>query len=343
MVPVCKRKIRSGSFQLPTTTTENTSDMNPDRPLRSIMTVQRKLSSDVHQGAKRTKSFNLAYSIYNPHLLQSNHRPLLMVHGGPGIPSDYLKPIAKHIQNRSVILYDQIGCGDSSEPSDIEAYSLDLALDDLKKLILHVGIQTSGFHLLGHSFGGILAYEYLLHSMTKEEQGSTDSNVLSLSLCSTPMEISSTTTDSEELLDSIQKERNLTEKEAQRLFHSSFICRSQNDMIPKALQVAYSKRGSVYTCDLVQDISLKKAPMNTFKSIPPIMLLRGEYDICSPEQCFGLRRILEERESTSIACKTLENCSHYPMLENPSLFIESLDGFLLDIDDTDSNVSLPLQ
>lgn len=343
MVPVCKRRIRSGSFQLApaedTKTSNNKDRVHPsNRPIMSILTVQRKLTSDVHQGAKRMKSFNLAYSIYNPHLLTSHKlRPVLMIHGGPGIPSDYLKPMAKKIQNRSVILYDQIGCGESSEPSDIEAYSLDLATEDLEKLILHIGIEKSGFHVLGHSFGGILAYKYLLRSLNKEERSMVP-NILSLTLCSTPMDISSTTMDSEQLLDSIRnkEKQNLTEQESQRLFHSTFICRSQNNMIPKALQEAYTKRGSIYTCDHVQHVSLKSLK-NTIKTLPPIMLLRGEFDFCSPEQCFGLKYLLQSDDDSlygSFLCKTLENCSHYPMLEDPSLFTKSLGDFLLNTDET---------
>lgn len=349
MIPERKLRIRSGSFQLfavedpktsPVTSPGggNRNNKDQNRPIMSILTVQRRLASEMHQLSKRIKTFNLAYSIYNPHLLTSKKlRPLLMIHGGPGIPSDYLKPLAKSIQNRSVILYDQIGCGDSSEPSDIEAYSIDFALEDLEKLILHIGIQTSGLHLMGHSFGGILAYKYMVSSLSREDS-STIPNILSLTLCSTPMDIASTMIESEQMFDSIcnKEEQNLTEQEAQRFFHSTFICRSHNNIIPTALQEAYAKRGSVFTCDNVQDVSLQFSK-NTVKTLPPpTMLLRGEYDFCSPEQCFGMQYILQADDDSQFGpflCKTLEKCSHYPMLEDLSLFTKYLGGFLMDIDE----------
>lgn len=348
MVPERKLRIRSGSFQLfavedtesspvASTGSSNRNIKDQNRPIMSILTVQRRLASEMHQGSKRMKSFNLAYSIFNPHLLTSKKlRPLLMIHGGPGIPSDYLKPVAKRIHNRSVILYDQIGCGDSSEPSDIEAYSIEFALEDLEKLILHIGIETSGFHLMGHSFGGILAFKYMMSSLNREES-SVIPNILSLTLCSTPMDIASTMIESEQMFDSIcnNEEQNLTEQEAQRFFHSTFICRSQNNIIPKALQEAYAKRGSVFTCDNVQDVSLQ-FPNNTVKKLPPTMLLRGEYDFCSPEQCFGFKYILQadgDIQYAPFVCKTLENCSHYPMLEDLSLFTKYIGGFFMDIDE----------
>src|SRR5580692_12753076 len=42
--------------------------------------------------------------------------PLLCLHGGPGMPHDYLEPLAGLAEARPVIFYDQLGCG-RSEPA----------------------------------------------------------------------------------------------------------------------------------------------------------------------------------------------------------------------------------
>src|SRR2546421_539893 len=42
--------------------------------------------------------------------------PLLTLHGGPGYPHDYLKPLEQLSDERPVILYDQLGCGKSDRP-----------------------------------------------------------------------------------------------------------------------------------------------------------------------------------------------------------------------------------
>lgn len=44
--------------------------------------------------------------------------PLLALHGGPGVPHDYLEPLAALADERPIIFYDQLGCGKSDRPDD---------------------------------------------------------------------------------------------------------------------------------------------------------------------------------------------------------------------------------
>ena len=44
--------------------------------------------------------------------------PLLVLHGGPGASSYYLKPLAALAADRPVIFYDQLGGGRSDRPAD---------------------------------------------------------------------------------------------------------------------------------------------------------------------------------------------------------------------------------
>ena len=44
--------------------------------------------------------------------------PLLVLHGGPGIPHDYLANLALLGDERPVVFYDQLGCGKSDRPED---------------------------------------------------------------------------------------------------------------------------------------------------------------------------------------------------------------------------------
>lgn len=43
--------------------------------------------------------------------------PLLAVHGGPGLPHDYMTALARLANEREVIFWDQLGCGRSERPS----------------------------------------------------------------------------------------------------------------------------------------------------------------------------------------------------------------------------------
>src|SRR5690349_15871298 len=43
--------------------------------------------------------------------------PLIVVHGGPGVPHQYLQSLEELANDRPVIFYDQLGCGKSDRPT----------------------------------------------------------------------------------------------------------------------------------------------------------------------------------------------------------------------------------
>ena len=51
--------------------------------------------------------------------------PLLTLHGGPGAGHDYLEPLEGLGTDRSVVFYDQLGCGKSDLPDDRELWQID--------------------------------------------------------------------------------------------------------------------------------------------------------------------------------------------------------------------------
>jgi pimeloyl-ACP methyl ester carboxylesterase len=60
----------------------------------------------------------------------SGRLPVVILHGGPGVPSDYLEPLELLARSgREGIRYDQLGCGRSDHP-DVPA--LKRALEELE-------------------------------------------------------------------------------------------------------------------------------------------------------------------------------------------------------------------
>lgn len=85
--------------------------------------------------------------------------PVLMLHGGPGGSHDSFDPLEKLASTkRTVFLYDQAGCGDSDGPRDRSLWTIELFLDQLAAVRRELG----RVHLLGHSWGGMLALEHAL-------------------------------------------------------------------------------------------------------------------------------------------------------------------------------------
>ena len=50
--------------------------------------------------------------------------PLLLLHGGPGAPSNYLRPLEQIAVDRPVIFYDQLGAGRSPAPADNSLWNM---------------------------------------------------------------------------------------------------------------------------------------------------------------------------------------------------------------------------
>ncbi|KPI10847.1 proline-specific peptidase [Actinobacteria bacterium OK074] len=88
--------------------------------------------------------------------------PLVVLHGGPGAGHDYTLRIAGIArQGREVIHYDQLGIGRSTHLPEKGAdfWTVQLFLDELDTVLKELGI-ADGYHLLGQSWGGMLAAEH---------------------------------------------------------------------------------------------------------------------------------------------------------------------------------------
>jgi len=87
--------------------------------------------------------------------------PLLCLHGGPGVPHDYLEPLeALAAGGRQVVFYDQLGCGNSDVPDDPSLWRMERFLEEIDAV--RKALQLEDIHLLGQSWGGMLAMQYAL-------------------------------------------------------------------------------------------------------------------------------------------------------------------------------------
>ncbi len=86
--------------------------------------------------------------------------PLLVLHGGPGVPSYYLDSLRALASDRPVVLYDQLGCGRSDRPADTSLYRAERFVAEVGQVRDALGLGR--VHLLGQSWGGMLAAMYVL-------------------------------------------------------------------------------------------------------------------------------------------------------------------------------------
>lgn len=96
---------------------------------------------------------------------RSEKTPLVLLHGGPGSSHNYFEVLDKlaEIDNRRIIMHDQLGCGKSSIPDDHpELYTKETWVKELMALGEHLALRK--IHLLGQSWGGMLALIYMCDS-----------------------------------------------------------------------------------------------------------------------------------------------------------------------------------
>ncbi len=86
--------------------------------------------------------------------------PLILLHGGPGSTHwgfQVLEPLA---DERPVVFYDQLGCGSSDRPNDLSLWTVERFVEELS--LLRKALRLDRVHILGHSWGSMLATDYYL-------------------------------------------------------------------------------------------------------------------------------------------------------------------------------------
>jgi proline iminopeptidase len=258
--------------------------------------------------------------------------PLLVLHGGPGSSHDYLLNLSALGEERPVSLYDQLGCGRSDRPPDPSLWRLDRYVRELDALVESLGYPRC--HLLGHSWGTLLALDWTLAHRDR---------VASLTLVSPCLSLRRVREDMDRLKKALPKAvqdviamheaEGTTQsgmyRAATRLFYQQHVCRLPE--WPEALvrtQSAFawdvyrtmwgpsefSVTGNLSGCereDRLGEIGV------------PVLYACGRHDEITPESTAAYH----ERTPGS-RMEVFESSSHTPNLEEPERFLEVVAGFL---------------
>lgn len=247
----------------------------------------------------------MRYRIFRPRQLHMTPPPLVVLHGGPGVPSNYLVPLVNVITDRAIILYDQLGSGLSARPADRCCYSIQLAVTDLHALVTKAW-KIEKFHLYGQSFGGILAFEYL-----KSYGG-----CLSVTLSSTTTETKLAASEIDKML---AENGAATDKaRALEIFRQKHECRVVP--MPLPLQDAYAQASVIYRgMGAIRDY---KAACSTPIACPALVL-RGQHDFVTQQCIDGWSDLLSQSQTV-----VLGGCSHHGLLEREQMYGDVILSFL---------------
>jgi len=86
---------------------------------------------------------------------------VLLLHGGPGFSHDYFECFEDFLpkEGMEIYYYDQLGCGNSDKPADTTLWNIPRYVEEVEQV--RKGLGLDNFYLLGHSWGSMLAMEYL--------------------------------------------------------------------------------------------------------------------------------------------------------------------------------------
>jgi proline-specific peptidase len=142
---------------------------------------------------------------------EGNGTPVILLHGGPGFTSIYMKSAEALGDARKVVRYDQLGAGHSSKATDTAMFTIKHFVAELEALRAHLGYDK--VNLLGHSWGTILALEYYREHPT---------HVASLILASPALDIPEWERHARELVKSLpdSMQRTIAKREAEKNFEA---------------------------------------------------------------------------------------------------------------------------
>lgn len=262
--------------------------------------------------------------------------PLLALHGGPGGTSCRFETLAPLASDRPVIFYDQLGSGRSDHPSDTSLWRVPRFVEEVTAV--RQALALDSLHLLGHSWGGALAAEY----MAAAKPTGVKSVVFSSPLIDTPRWIADANLLRTQLPDSIRRVLDENEargtldapayKVATDTFYGRHVRRLPVGSEPRCEGVAgndtiyrqmwgpteFLSNGSLRTWTRAADLPAITAPT---------LFIAGEFDEARPETLEQFRASMPDARLVSIP-----GAAHAAMREKPAEYLDALRAFLREVE-----------
>ncbi|RNB81403.1 alpha/beta fold hydrolase [Brevibacillus nitrificans] len=266
--------------------------------------------------------------------------PLIVLHGGPGNTHDPLQA-ALHVlaDERPVVFYDQLGSGNSDRPTDDALWKTERFVQELADIREALGLDH--VHILGHSWGTMLAAAYLVDRKPAGVQSVIFSSpCLSAErwkqdadrfLAELPKEVQETISRHEEQGTTDSKEY----QDAMKVYYSRHVCRL--DPLPAVMVESRSKGNKdIYMKMWGPSEFCPTGNLKTFDYTPklheieiPSLFICGRYDEAAPESTQYYQSLVPNAKF-----HVFENSSHLAYLEEPEAYRKTVRAFLEKADRT---------
>jgi proline iminopeptidase len=267
---------------------------------------------------------------------------VLLLHGGPGFSHDYLECFEDFLPQEGIefYYYDQLGTGNSDVPSDTTFWNLFRYVDEVEQV--RKGLNLEDFYLYGHSWGSMLAMEYL-HKYQRHVKGAVLSNMTasmdSFKRYTTQQKNEILTSKERAVFDSLDKRKLYDSAEYQDLLmtrlYTRTICRMPVEEWPEPLLRAFKKSNqTIYRQMQGVDefhVTGNFKDWDMWAKLPsievPTLVLGGVYDEMDPEDMKREGRLIPN--SRTYLCP---NGSHLSMYDDQTNYFSSLVSFLKEVE-----------
>jgi proline iminopeptidase len=270
--------------------------------------------------------------------------PLMALHGGPGSRScTTIEGFSLLSGERPVIIFDQLESGNSDRPNDTTLWKLPYFVKQVEAI--RDALHLEEFHLLGSSWGGSVAVEYMLTAETKY----ITSVIFSGPLISTPQWMKDSkvliSRLSQPVQDTINKYENLEEYDhpeylaATDTFYANFLTRKEwpRTSSPAECEGSRGSNGLIYNYMWGPTEFKSTGTLRDFDRIEqlhtistPTLFIGGEYDEVLPET-LEYYQTLVSGSSMIIT----PNAGHAQIGDNPAFYTKAINDFMLEIERID--------
>lgn len=258
--------------------------------------------------------------------------PLLAIHGGPGLPHNYLRSLERLADEREVIFWDQLGCGNSKCRSNPQLWTMERSVAEMEAVI--AALELERFHVFGNSWGAMLAQQYVL-----DVPSGAASLTISNSIASVPQftamvarlksELDPATQAAIDRHESAGTTHAAEYQAAIRTWNETYLCRTRP--WPRELEDAFRNMGveifetmfGASDFHIVGTIRHWDVFDRLGEITLPTLVLAGRYDECVPEHMWDMhQRIAGSR------FELFEASAHMPFIEEPARFDAVVREFL---------------
>ncbi|HWY80261.1 MAG TPA: proline iminopeptidase-family hydrolase [Candidatus Sulfotelmatobacter sp.] len=257
--------------------------------------------------------------------------PLIALHGGPGYPHDSLESLEYLADERKVIFYDQLGCGNSKRTTDKSLWTVDHFVRELQKIVKELKLKK--YHILGHSWGAGLAVSFAF---------SKPSGLQSLILTDPYISTPHWEKDANRLLSTMPpamqralKEGKTTSKqfqEARKEFYFRHVYRFKKFPVA-CIRADHKMNGEMYRYMWGPEEFDPRGTLKTFDLTPrlseikiPVLLLCGRFDEATPESLQYFHPLLP-----NATMKVFEKSAHMPHWTEKEVYMTTVRRFLRNI------------